>query len=94
MNSTKFRASLTTVFPELLHLCNDSDLMLTPNLASPTKFRSEAKNILNSTTYVFSVSASLEILGVMNDPLFENLVVIDKCSGSELLSIFNFMKMH
>ena len=39
----------------------------------------------------YSVSAKTEFLGVINDPLFENLGVIDKFRGSELfLCIITF----
>ena len=41
--------------------------------------------VSNSHMYqIFSVSARPEFLGVINDPLFENLGVIGKFRGSEL----------
>ena len=38
----------------------------------------------------FSVSARPEFLGVIDDPLFENLGVIGKFRGSELFLMYNY----
>ena len=41
-------------------------------------------------SHLNSVSASPEFLGVIDDPLFENLGVIGKFRGSELFNVYIF----
>ena len=41
-----------------------------------------------------SVSARPEFLGVIDDPLFENLGVIGKFRGSELFLMYNYQSSH